>query len=89
MLELNRRLGINLGHTELEYCYTLCNVGRDSYKVYLRAIDKSREIEKCLPSSGKGVDDVRLWVTKPWQLGNIPKNERPLGWCLKRPRDVG
>ena len=31
MLELNRRLGTNLGHAELDYCYTLCNVGRVRY----------------------------------------------------------
>lgn len=54
-----------LGFAELDYCYTLCNVGRESYKVYLRAVDKSREIVKCLPSTGKGVDDVRVWVTGP------------------------
>lgn len=65
MLKLNRRLGINLGHTELDYCYTVCNVGRDTYKIYLRVVDKSREIVKCIPSSSKGVNDVRLWVTGP------------------------
>ena len=46
MLELNRQLSVNLGFSKLEYYYTLYNVSRDTWKVYLRAVDKHREIVK-------------------------------------------
>lgn len=39
-LELDCIFGVNLGIAELNYCYTLCKVGGDSYKLYLRAADK-------------------------------------------------
>ena len=89
MLELNRQLDVKLGFAKLDYYYTLYNVGRDTFKVYLRAVDKSREIMKCLPSSSKGVNDVRVWVTGPWKFGDLPSRERPFGRCLRQPREVG
>ena len=74
MLEINQCISVNLGHVDLEYSYTLCKAGGDSYNAYLQAIDKSREIVK-------GVDAIRVWVFSPLVFGNLPSVETPLGWC--------
>ena len=90
--ELNRRLNLDLGLYEFSYCYSCVESGgakSDRKKYHFRARAAQRELVQFLPSSGKGVDDVIVRISGPWEFGNLPEEVLPPLRCPRVPGRIG
>lgn len=69
IIELNRRLKINLSIPAIRHCYVLAkSTGRLGH-YFLRAKDTDHHLVTMLASSGKRVDDVMVVVQGNWEFG--------------------
>ncbi|GMP75243.1 hypothetical protein CsSME_00032404 [Camellia sinensis var. sinensis] len=69
VIELNRRLKINLGIPAIRHCYALAKSSGRLGRYFLRAKDTDHHLITMLVSSGKRVDDVMVNVRGNWEFG--------------------
>ncbi|GMP68384.1 hypothetical protein CsSME_00028015 [Camellia sinensis var. sinensis] len=69
MIELNRRLRINLGIPAIRHCYALVKSSSRLGRYFLRVKDTDHHLITMLASSGKRVDDVMVNVRGNWEFG--------------------
>ncbi|GMP42092.1 hypothetical protein CsSME_00011949 [Camellia sinensis var. sinensis] len=69
VIELNRRLRINLGIPAIRHCYALAKSSGRLGQYFLRAKDTDHHLITMLASSGKRVDDVMVNVQGNWEFG--------------------
>ncbi|GMP36012.1 hypothetical protein CsSME_00008262 [Camellia sinensis var. sinensis] len=69
VIELNRRLRINLGIPAIQHCYALAKSSGRLGRCFLRAKDTDHHLMTMLASSGKRVDDVMVNVRSNWEFG--------------------
>ena len=82
VLELNRRLGVDLGLEDILFCYSLVRV-MPQQSFYLKARDPTMYLVTHLPDSDKGYKDDLLIYTGAWERGEGPEYEGlrcPMQW---------
>ena len=92
VIELNRRLRINLGILAIRHCYALAKSSGRLGRYFLKAKDTDHHLITMLASSGKRVDDVMVNVRGNWEFGEgedrldpIPRRKDDPG-CHVTPR---
>ena len=68
VVELNRRLRINLGIPAIRHCYALAKSSGRLGRYFLRAKDTDHHLVTMLASSGKRVDDGMVNVRGNWEF---------------------
>ncbi|GMQ09847.1 hypothetical protein CsSME_00053087 [Camellia sinensis var. sinensis] len=69
IVELNRRLRINLGVPAIRHSYALAKSSGRLGRYFLRTRDTDHHLVTMLASSGKRVDDVMVNVHDNWEFG--------------------
>ncbi|GMP53526.1 hypothetical protein CsSME_00018968 [Camellia sinensis var. sinensis] len=69
IVELNRRLRLNLGIPAIRHCNALAKSSGRQGHYFLRATDTNHHLVTMLASSGKRVDDVMVVVQGNWEFG--------------------
>ena len=92
VIELNRRLRINLSIPAIRHCYALAISSGWLGRYFLRAKDTDHHLITMLASSGKTVDNVMVNVRGNWEFGEgedrldpIPRRKGDPG-CHVTPR---
>ncbi|GMP47623.1 hypothetical protein CsSME_00015285 [Camellia sinensis var. sinensis] len=86
VIELNRRLRINLGIPAIRHCYALAKSSDRLGRYFLRPKDTDHHLITMLASSGKRVDDVMVNIRGNWEFG---EGEDPLDPIPRRKGDPG
>ncbi|THF98825.1 hypothetical protein TEA_001757 [Camellia sinensis var. sinensis] len=69
IVELNRRLRLNLGIPAIRHCYALAKSSGRQGRYFLRAKDTDYHLVTMFASFGKRVDDVMVVVRGNWEFG--------------------
>ncbi|GMP79829.1 hypothetical protein CsSME_00035191 [Camellia sinensis var. sinensis] len=69
IIELNRRLRINLGIPAIWHCYALAKSSGRHGRYFLRAKNTDHQLVTMFSNSGKRVDDVMVVVLGNWEFG--------------------
>ena len=68
IVEINRRLRVNLGIPAIRHCYVLAKSTGRLGRYFLRAKDTDHHLVAMLASSSKRVDDVMVIVRGNWEF---------------------
>ncbi|CAL5325865.1 unnamed protein product [Camellia sinensis] len=91
IVELNRRLRLNLGIPAIRHCYALAKSSGQQGRYFLTAKDTEHHLVTMLASSSKCVDDVMVIVCGNWKFGEgedrqdrVPRRRGEPGNDLKK-----
>ncbi|XP_028124315.1 uncharacterized protein LOC114321351 [Camellia sinensis] len=91
VIELNRRLRLNLGIPSIRHCYVLVKLSGRQGRSFLRAKDIDHHSVTMLASSGKRVDNIMVAVQGNWEFGEgkdrldpVPRRKGEPGNDLKQ-----